>query len=87
MRTNEKRTADFGARQGGTVSETTTKKLFEVFGTIELNWNVRVWAESADEAENMASARVEDGDGLDIPVGAPEVTSVRELPNSEVPQP
>jgi hypothetical protein len=52
------------------------KMKYKVSGTIELNWENEVEADSEEEAEESGKGYAEDGVGLSIPVGRPEVTSV-----------
>ena len=49
---------------------------YRVRGTIELNWENVVEAESAEEAERQGKDWAEDGVGLDIPTGDTKVWSV-----------
>lgn len=52
---------------------------YKVNGTINLNWEVVVEAESEAEAEEQAKLYAEDGYGLNIPVERPEVHSCEEV--------
>lgn len=49
---------------------------YKVTGTINLNWENTVDAESEAEAEATAKSYAEDGHGLNIPVEEPEVSEV-----------
>lgn len=49
---------------------------YNVRGTIELNWQVTVEADSEEEAEEKAKLYAEDGIGLGIPVDRPEVDEI-----------
>lgn len=49
---------------------------YKISGTIELNWSAEIEADSEDEAIQKAKDYAYDGNGLDIPVGEPEVHDV-----------
>ncbi len=49
---------------------------YRVRGTILLNWENVVEADSEDEAEELAKGYAIDGMGLSIPVEEPEVSDV-----------
>jgi hypothetical protein len=55
------------------------EKRYRVRGTIELNFEVEVSAESAEEAEEQAKDWAADGQGLSDPVGMPDVWEIKEL--------
>ena len=54
-------------------------KKYKVNGTIELNFELMVEADTEQAAENDAKLMVEDGDGLGVPVDSPEITSIEEI--------
>jgi hypothetical protein len=56
-----------------------TEQKYRVRGTIELNFDVTVSAENAEEAEQSAIDMANDGRGHDIPTGRTEVTEVVEV--------
>jgi len=49
---------------------------YKVTGTIELNWENVVEADSEEEAEEWGRGFAEDGHGLGMPVDRPEVSGV-----------
>jgi hypothetical protein len=49
---------------------------YRVTGTIELNWENIVDADSEEEAEKIGISFAMDGHGLDIPVGYPDGADV-----------
>jgi hypothetical protein len=52
---------------------------YKVCGTIELNWENVVEADSEAEAEELAKDYAEDGVGLNIPTCRPEVSTTEEI--------
>ena len=56
---------------------------YRVSGTIELNWEVDVDADSEEEAERKAIMMAEDGHGMGLPVQLPEVNEVTLIEDEE----